>query len=578
MAEPTTVNTPVNTGNFTITIAKDSTDKAAHTYGAYQLFKGDLAETSNNGTVTKKVLSNVQWGNNIDSTRIATLITTINGILNLTGDNALPTNASAEKVAKAIGDASLTNDSAAAQSLADAFAAALAGSPAGTGSVTAEGTSTTITDLNAGYYLVQDTAAVTAEGAKTRFIMEVVSNVSVSEKASVPSVDKYTDDKNDTTGAEDTVNWVKTADYDLGDVVPYKVVGTLPSTYADYDWYSYKFTDTMSQGLTLNSDSVKIVLFASKADAEAATDYTSATTGDSPAGTDITSLFTKNVTTGDNNSTVLTMSCPVTVSEGTVTDSGLKKNTNITANSAIVMFYTATVNDNAVIGGTGNANEVTIEFSNNPNPGGEGDKGNTPEDKVVVFTLKTVVDKVDDQGQPLTGATFKLYKKYKDSAAVTAAGKTAATKPTTTPTQMTDAEWAALVTGTQVLVDVGEAVLTNNGTTFTFNHMDDGDYVLIETVTPAGYNTMEPYPFSVTASHQIAADGTPSITELTTTGTNMTATAATGTLDTDIKNKSGTQLPSTGGMGTTILYVGGSILVILAAVLLITKRRMNAND
>ena len=132
--------------------------------------------------------------------------------------------------------------------------------------------------------------------------------------------------------------------------------------------------------------------------------------------------------------------------------------------------------------------------------------------------------------------------------------------------------------GTALSIYVGEAVLSNNNTTFTFNRMDDGDYVLIETVTPAGYNTMEPYPFTVTASHSIGQDGTPSITDLTSSASTMTATAATGTLEDSITNYGGSQLPSTGGMGTTILYVGGSILVVLAAILLITKRRMNAED
>ena len=174
---------------YTITITKDSTDKAAHTYGAYQIFKGDLAEE--NG---KKTLSNIQWGDNVTS---ATAITELNKI---EAFSDLPADASAATVAKAIADANLTNDSAVAKAIADAFAAAVT-SPKKTVDIAAGETSGEITGLAAGYYLVKDTAAVSGEGASTRYILEVVSDVRVTEKANVPSVTKKVKEKIDTTNA-----------------------------------------------------------------------------------------------------------------------------------------------------------------------------------------------------------------------------------------------------------------------------------------------------------------------------------------------------------------------------------------
>ena len=74
------------------------------------------------------------------------------------------------------------------------------------------------------------------------------------------------------------------------------------------------------------------------------------------------------------------------------------------------MTYTATLNEGATIGGAGNPNTVKLEYSNNPNQGGEGDTGKTPENKVTVFTFQLNIDKKDEKNQPLKGAGFTLYK------------------------------------------------------------------------------------------------------------------------------------------------------------------------
>ena len=196
-------------------------------------------------------------------------------------------------------------------------------------------------------------------------------------------------------------------------------------------------------------------------------------------------------------------------------------------------------------------------FSNNPNNDqiGKPETGETPWDNVIVFTYQVVVNKYANSvadGNKLAGAEFKLEKVLKDG------------------------------TKTEIAV-----VKLSDETSFTFKGLDDGDYILTETQTPAQYNTIAPITFTVTAEHNI---------EWTTENrndilTSLTGNAASGTitfspktddngvqtgLETNVINKSGSTLPSTGGMGTTIFYVDGSILVLGAAILLITKKRMSA--
>lgn len=224
----------------------------------------------------------------------------------------------------------------------------------------------------------------------------------------------------------------------------------------------------------------------------------------------------------------------------------------------ITVEYTATLNENAVLGSAGNPNEVYLEYSNNPNKSGEGNNetGNTPKDVVIVFTYKTVISKVtknpdydpevegSEEYIPLAGAEFTLEKYNKK----------------------TD-KWEAIT-----------VVKNDEGTTFTFSGLDDGNYRLTETKTPAGYNTVDPIYFTITAEHDVLSDN-PALTSLSgnaTTGElTFTPNTTNGSLSADVVNRAGVTLPETGGMGTTLFYVAGAGLVLVAVVLLITRKRMN---
>ena len=361
-----------------------------------------------------------------------------------------------------------------------------------------------------GYYLFKDTTA-TAENEV--YITEVVGNVTIKAKNSnVPGFEKKLKDKNDTTD-NDFGDWQDVADHDIGDAIPFKLEGTVPADYTEYTSYYFAFHDEEESGLTFKPNSVEVYV-----------DNTKIETG-----------FEVKTSTNDGCSFEVVFS-------------NLKDIKAVHAGSKIRVEYTATLNDNAVIGGNGNLNKAKLQYSNNPR--NVESKGETVWDNVVVFTYQVVVNKYANsvgENNKLAGAEFTLTKRLKD-------GKTKSTTVVKSP----------------------------DGKQFTFKGLDDGEYTLTETVTPEGYNTIDPITFTVTATHGTEWDGEGVRGDLITAFTGNAASGeitftpdkGTGALTTNVINKSGTVLPSTGGMGTTVFYVVGGGLMAVAVVLLVTKKRM----
>ena len=449
-----------------------------HTYEIYQIFTGDYDPTAKN-------LSNIKWGINGTGTTGEAVDTTVLAAL-----TAVNSKSNTEKLETIIGYVSLKNPVA-----------------------TIGGTVKTYSAVP-GYYLIKDKdGSVSGNDAYTKYIVEVVADITITPKADVPDFEKKIKDTNDTTG--DTSGWQDSADYDIGDQVPFKLEGTVASNYADYKTYYFAFHDVEEPGLTFNVGSVKVYVNGNQ------------------------------ITSGYQVVTDTTDGCTFEV-----VFENLKNIKAVEAGSKVTVEYTSLLNDQAVLGSHGNVNKAKLEFSNNPNneQSGKPDKGETPWDNVIVFTYKVVINKTNEKGAALTGAEFTLTKELSDGSKKTIA-----------------------------------VVKSNEDTTFTFNGLDDGRYTLKETQTPSGYNTISDITFTVNADHTITWDGTnrDSVLEKlngnkVTGEINLTPDKTKGSLSANVVNKKGSTLPSTGGIGTTIFYVVGVVLMLGAGVLLITKRRMSA--
>lgn len=384
-----------------------------------------------------------------------------------------------------------------------------------------------VTTLPLGYYLIVDTTDVSGTDDVNNLALLQVSDstekVSILVKTDKPSSEKKVIDVNDSDDNQtDNGKLQDSADYDIGDKVPFQLKATVAANYDDYKVYKLTFHDKEAEGLSFDSNSVVV-----KVD-----------------GAEISENLYKVVTTELEDEDTFEIKFD-----------DLKVIQSVKANSVITVDYKSELNEKAVIGSAGNKNTMHLTYSNNPNDEQGGENGKTPDDTVIVFTYKVVVNKVDEKKQPLSGAEFTLYK-YDPS-------NDAAEK---------EGDYKGYVA-----LSMAE---TTPGTTFTFKGLDDGKYVLVETKTPDGYNTIEPQYFTVSATHSETADNP---TLITLSGDKETGSVITlnsnvkeGSLTSDVENKKGSTLPETGGIGTTIFYVIGTILVLGAAVLLVTKRRMNA--
>ena len=455
-----------------------------HTYSVYQVFTGDLS----NGT-----LSNIKAGHNFNKNNTASK--------------------SAADAAAEIAQGTYANNT---EKLA-----AITPYVDLTGTAFGEVSANTALSAPAGYYLLKDKDAVTGDDAATLFIVQVNGPVTVNRKADKPTFEKKVKDVNDSTGVK--TDWQDSADYDVNDDVPFQLTATLPTNetdFAAYKTYKLVFHDNQSAGLTFKPETVVVKYEGKTLNTES---YT----------------LDQNPTDGHTFDITITDAKTVKDAEGNAI--------NVAAGGKFTVEYKSTLNANAVIGAAGNPNEASLEFSNNPNVGGEGNTGKTPTDKVIVFTYQLDINKTFNGGTPDDSdlPEFTLYKF--DSA----------TNDYTT--------------------NVGKVDITKTADgkyTASFKRVDDGKYKLVETKTPAGFNTAADTTFEITADHDVESDN-PQLTvlKINTTAGNTT----TGTVTANVVNQKGSNLPSTGGMGTTVLYAAGAAIVLAAAFgIAFAVRRRNA--
>ena len=373
--------------------------------------------------------------------------------------------------------------------------------------------------ISQGYWMFADVTDLTGNEANSLVMVDTKGQeeLTVTSKTALPTVEKKVKDIEDSEDDSILDNaWHDSADHDVDDTIPFKLTGTLPSNAQYYTSFQMIFHDTLSAGLTFDKDSVKVFMYDTKHKADVDTDLND---------------FAKDVTDKFITNTDPTDGCTFEVScENVFTIEGVTKDT------VFVVYYEATMNDDAVMGSAGNPNEVYLEFSNDPYGDGT---GKTEEDKVTVFTYQLIVNKTDSHGHPLKGAGFTLSKKNID--------------------------------GTYTAI--GEELKSDDMTTFIWERLDDGDYKLVETTVPAGYNKMSDIVFSISAVHS-ENDGDPQLLSLD-GGLMGTGVVDTGAITKDIVNNTGTVLPETGAKGTIMLISISTMLVMVAGVFMITRKKMS---
>lgn len=496
---------------------------ASHTYEIYQIFTGD---------VSGKTLSNVKWGENGTGTKGESVA---DDVLKALADVANGTDAEKLAVIKNYVKLDSTTFTTVTEDVKNA------------------NTEITAKNIPSGYYLIKDKdGSQDSEGGfYTLYVVKVTDGtLTFKPKGDVPTSEKKILEG----GTEVDANSAS-----IGDTVNYQITGTLPSNIDAYTTYYYEFSDTLSKGLTFD-DNVTVTI-----------DSTPVTTG-------FTVSHTTNETTG--------------VTAISITFANLMgiSGVTITAGTKVVVTYSATLNENAVIAGEGNTNDVKLIYSNDPNYTGDGanePKGETPKDEVVTYTTELTITKTDGK-DILPGAEFTLsgegvnivlvteevftqdntngtYYKLKDGT-YTKDEPTEATQDKYESTAIKYAKEVKITPKGNVATktNVVGTVSPETGK-LTFTGLGAGDYTITETKTPAGYNTIAPISFKITFNTDTK--------EFKSTA--PIHVESDNTLSTTIVNKAGVQLPETGGIGTTIFYTLGAVLVVGAGVLLVTKKRMD---
>lgn len=525
-------------GDVTITIGSETTPASVgDVYAGYRLFDETEATVGKKTNVAYQKRTN--W-NHYD--KVAEAIKDVDSSATLTVDSKV------DDFVAAIGKFDSTKTKRFAENLYKSLKEDGVAADANSAAVAAGAFSTTLSGPQGYYLIVQTTAANDAGKTMSAVIVNTAgqAGVTVSPKKDTVTVSKKVQENMDgvnNPASED--NWGTAADYNIGDYVKFQLTGSLPTDYADYTSYEYTFHDTADQGLTFVNDTthpVKVYAVNDNNKVELKQD----------------TLTGYQVLTSDINGETFNVKF-ADLKKAQAEKTG--DTVNITSSTQIVVEYYAQLNENAVLGSNGNQNKVYLQFSNNKY--GEG-TGKTEEHKVTVFTFKlevTKYGKTDSDKEALNGAGFTLYKATKVNPA--------------------DSDYAK----------VGDEVQHTNGNVFDFTGLDSGYYKIVETTTPKGYNTIDPITFTVTATYN-SADEPGTLTDLTVTDVKVggvasaeqtftvnrgTGEAGTAQIKTDVVDIPGSKLPSTGGMGTVLLYVAGiAVFVLAGATLVMALRRRNA--
>ena len=568
-----------STGSITINHVADNDST---TFRAYQIFKATVTDTKSGG----KTAQDITWANDTVGPKVISAIENDwKSYTGLSDSEKLSAKPTPQEVADFItahagactaGSESTEGTRIATNNILYAVANAIKDETPAKSDIAANIAWTPGTENGSGYYLFV-TNALSDSSKKvtgTAPIFAVVGGkaVTVTEKTSIPTVGKQilASAPDDLTAATD---WAGVADSQIGQEVTYKLTGSVADNYASYDSYAYKFTDTLSKGLTYTDNSVEV--YAVNKDSSNQDKYELIANN----------KYTTNTATNGDGTTTLTIEFGA---EGE--KKGLKDISSVNADTKIVVFYKAKLNKNAVTGNgasegkKGNYNSVKLEYSNNPYTEGTGTSvGGGAGD----FTFKLNLNKVDQGTEKgLPGAVFTIqpadantqnqYVASKDDEAMNVvAGQLVTFKGTSLPDYVkftSDAEGKIAASG-----------------------LDAGSYKVTEVQTPGdSYTAAQPFTFTITPTYnsngtkidslkaefeQTRSDiafgelnNTPGDNELTgkdDTGTNPT----TGEVTINVGNTKSVGLPLTGLNGVTFTWIAGGAVLCIGVAHLIRSRK-----
>ena len=611
--------------SHTITITNTDAN-GAHSYEAYQVFKGNL-------NAAEGLLSDITWGTGVDGEAILTALIAANADNNsplkgkfaglheataASGDTPAQPASSATDVAKAI--AALGDNSAELDAVARIINDHLSSTKYAFSGNNTDGYTATVP--NDGYYFIKDTTETLPDGdTKSKHMLSVVKDVTIIAKDTSIKPDK------EILGGETNV---KAGTAAIGDPVQFQVAIQVPDTTNFKKDFWFVMDDTLPAGMTfMQVDSVKTYKatdidtangYKVKANAtETATLGIPAddasygyTTTVAAAGTTTYGAYTK---PADNDAAVTAaggQKIKVTFNEfKKFAESGTPQHIG----EYVVITYTAVVNDDAVYGATGNKNEVEFKFSNDPNHDYDGDDitddnvvGKTPKDetKTLVTTIEILKVQGGESASPLAGAEFEIVGTAYNTTLVTAEKftqdnengtywhlKDGSYTNTDPETATNKTQYAEPLTNKYKLEVVTNVVTKPENTKLTLisgadgkidiKGLKPGTYTITETKAPDGYNKIDTV-FKIVVDWVNPTNE--STQELKTSGGFSKGTETTESVEMSadgsqfkitIENNKGVELPSTGGMGTRMFYFFGAILVIGAGVLLVVRRRMSIN-
>ncbi len=548
-------------------------------YEAYQVFSGDFYDGK---------LSNITWGANVKD-NATNLLDALKADAKIGKDFENCSNA--EEVAEVLKD--YGNDS----SKLEAFAEIVKGNLTGTGvastvsaqKVNKEGFGEkyeyTMRVTGDGYYLVKDAEDSVGNGeAYAKFMLQVVGTVTINAKVDAPTIDKKITATNDDTDgiAQDG----KTNNASVGDVVKFEVTSKVPAM-DGYDKYFFIVKDTLSKGLTFKYDVVVKIGDATIDASKYTVTPTQPTVVEDPTGDTEIEIVFKDFLKEYNKAEYIGK--PITIT------------------------YSATLNKNAVIGVEGNPNTVKLQYSNNPNVENKPDKdnqdkpdpkfpiGETPESTTYTYVTGIELTKIDATTEErLIGAEFKItgtklntvlvrtdeytpsingeYYALKD-------GSYTKTVPIDNPVTDEDkkfnADYKDINTkyAKEVKTEIKETKEKVEAKGFVgadgvlrFEGLGAGEYVIEEITAPDGYNKLkDKLNVNITWG---APDIKNNVTNCTWTVTGADGVAIKdGIVTLTVKNNAGALLPSTGGIGTTIFYAAGIILMAGAVFFVVRRKR-----